>query len=238
MVTLIPIGAIGGGGSSGPVTSNDITDATTVGKQLVTATDPTDARSKIGAGTSSLTLGTTSSTAMAGNKTATDLGGVPSTRTVAGKPLSADVTLAASDVGAVPTTRTIVGKPLSADVTLTAADVNAVPSGRTVAGKALTSDITLAKADVGLGSVDNTADASKPVSTAQGSAMQGVTPFGYVLKWNTSTGWPARTTKPSWWTGPICYLATDPAIANTTVSYPADRQTGDVLFFRTGVMVS
>lgn len=38
------------------------------------------------------------------------------------------VTLAASDVGAVPTTRTINSKPLSADVTLTATDVGAEPA--------------------------------------------------------------------------------------------------------------
>jgi len=47
----------------------------------------------------------------------------------------------------------------------------AVPQSRTVAGKALTADVTLAKADVGLGSVDNTSDASKPVSSAQQTAL-------------------------------------------------------------------
>lgn len=49
----------------------------------------------------------------------------------------------------------------------------AVPSTRTVAGKALTADVTLAKADVGLGSVDNTADSAKPVSTATQTALNG-----------------------------------------------------------------
>lgn len=48
----------------------------------------------------------------------------------------------------------------------TAADVGAVPTSRTVAGKPLSSNITLAKGDVGLGNVDNTADADKPVSAA------------------------------------------------------------------------
>lgn len=47
----------------------------------------------------------------------------------------------------------------------------AVPQTRTVAGKALTADVTLAKADVGLSNVDNTSDANKPVSTAQGTAI-------------------------------------------------------------------
>jgi hypothetical protein len=46
-----------------------------------------------------------------------------------------------------------------------------VPTSRTVAGKALTNNITLAKGDVGLGNVDNTSDANKPVSTAQAAAI-------------------------------------------------------------------
>lgn len=46
-----------------------------------------------------------------------------------------------------------------------------VPTSRTVAGKALTADVTLGKADVGLGSVDNTSDADKPISTAQAEAL-------------------------------------------------------------------
>lgn len=53
-------------------------------------------------------------------------GTVPLTRTINGKPLSANVTLTTDDVSAVPTTRTINGKPLSANVTLTPADVGAV----------------------------------------------------------------------------------------------------------------
>lgn len=53
-----------GGGS---VASADITDATAVGKSVLTAADTAMARTAIGAGTSSLALGTTSSTALAGN---------------------------------------------------------------------------------------------------------------------------------------------------------------------------
>lgn len=52
-----------------------------------------------------------------------------------------------------------------------AAIANFVPTSRTVAGKALSANVTLAKADVGLGSVDNTADSAKPVSTAQQTAL-------------------------------------------------------------------
>lgn len=59
------------------------------------------------------------------------------------------------------------------------ADTSALTSGlalkvdktTTIAGKALSGNITLAKADVGLNLVDNTADASKPVSTAQATAI-------------------------------------------------------------------
>ena len=67
---------------------------------------------------------------------------VPKTRTVAGKALSSNITLAASDVGAVPTTRTVNSKALSSNITLSAADVGAVPVSRTVNSKALSSNIT------------------------------------------------------------------------------------------------
>lgn len=52
---------------SGTITSNDITDATTVGKAVLTATDAATARTAIGAGISNLVIGTTGTTAMAGN---------------------------------------------------------------------------------------------------------------------------------------------------------------------------
>jgi hypothetical protein len=55
----------------------------------------------------------------------------------------------------------------------TAANVGAVPTTRTVAGKALSANITLTKTDVGLGNVDNTADLSKPISTATQTALNG-----------------------------------------------------------------
>lgn len=67
-----------------------------------------------------------------------DMDYVPTSRTVNGKALSADITLAASDVGARPDTWTP-----------SAADVGAVPTSRTVNGKALSSDITLSAGDVG-----------------------------------------------------------------------------------------
>lgn len=50
-------------------------------------------------------------------------------------------------------------------------DTSRVPTTRTVAGHALSADVTLTKGDVGLGNVDNTSDANKPVSTAQQAAL-------------------------------------------------------------------
>ena len=48
---------------------------------------------------------------------------------------------------------------------------NYVPTTRKVNNKALNQDIRLGKGDVGLGNVDNTSDANKPVSTAQATAI-------------------------------------------------------------------
>ena len=48
-----------------------------------------------------------------------------------------------------------------------------VPVGRKVNGHALSEDVTVTKGDVGLGNVDNTSDADKPVSTATQSALDG-----------------------------------------------------------------
>lgn len=52
--------------AAGPAASN-ITDASAVGRSVLTATDADAARSAIGAGTSSLAIGTTATTAAAGN---------------------------------------------------------------------------------------------------------------------------------------------------------------------------
>lgn len=59
-------GAAPGGGPGGPISPDDIAGATTVGKAVLTG-DQAAARSAIGAGTSNLALGTTSSTAKAGD---------------------------------------------------------------------------------------------------------------------------------------------------------------------------
>ncbi len=52
---------------TGDITSSQITDATDTGKALLTAAGEDEARAAIGAGTSNLTIGTTSTTAMAGD---------------------------------------------------------------------------------------------------------------------------------------------------------------------------
>ena len=56
-------------GTIGSVAVDDITDATTVGRSVLTAADAAAARTAIGAGTSNLVIGTTSDTAMVGNYT-------------------------------------------------------------------------------------------------------------------------------------------------------------------------
>ena len=56
-----------GGGAGGPVTAADITDATDVGREVLTAEDAASARTAIGAGTSNLAVGTAATDAKAGN---------------------------------------------------------------------------------------------------------------------------------------------------------------------------
>jgi hypothetical protein len=48
---------------------------------------------------------------------------------------------------------------------------NKVSTSTTVNGHALSANVTVSKGDVGLGNVDNTSDANKPVSTAQQTAL-------------------------------------------------------------------
>lgn len=87
----------------------------------------------------------------------------------------------AAQVGAVPTSRTVNGKALSANISLTAADVGADAAGAASGVQAnLTAHINnksnphgVTKAQVGLGNVDNTSDLSKPISTATQTALNG-----------------------------------------------------------------
>ena len=60
---------------------------------------------------------------------ASDVGAVPTSRTVNGKALTENISLAASDVGAVPTSRTVNGKSLNSNISLSASDVGAATTG-------------------------------------------------------------------------------------------------------------
>lgn len=80
---------------------------------------------------------------------AADVGAVPTTRTVNGKALSADIDLDAADVGSVPPTREVNGHALDADVTLVPSDLGAVPETRTINSVPLDDDIVLTPGDIG-----------------------------------------------------------------------------------------
>ncbi|MFK3971125.1 hypothetical protein ACI2KS_10400 [Pseudomonas sp. NPDC087358] len=104
-------------------------------------------------------------TAGAQPNVATNLGVTTSTTTVT-------VTSSTGTSAVIPTATASIGGTISAsdktklDGVAAGAQVNTVTS---VAGR--TGVVVLAKADVGLGSVDNTADTAKPVSTAQQAAL-------------------------------------------------------------------
>ena len=71
----------------------------------------------------------------------------------------------------------------------TTAEAAAAAPVQSVAGK--TGTITLVKADVGLGNVDNTTDANKPISTATQTALNGKVPLNGT---GASGTWPISTT--------------------------------------------
>lgn len=127
---------------------------------------------------------------------AADVGAAPTNHTQAISTVTGLQTALNSkaDADEIPTTPGDIGAATSAqgalaDTAVQPADLSAyVPTSRTVAGKALTADVTLAKADVGLGSVDNTSDANKPVSTAQQTALNAKVNTADVAGLNT-VGW-------------------------------------------------
>ena len=101
-----PVTSVAGKTGAVTLTSSDVClgnvgnfkAVSTVASQGLTSTEQSNARANIGAGTSSLTLGTTSTTAAAGDHTHSNY--VPTTRTVNSKALSSDISLDYSDVGA------------------------------------------------------------------------------------------------------------------------------------------
>ncbi|ASR80652.1 minor tail protein [Arthrobacter phage Piccoletto] len=165
--------------------ASEISDSTTVGRSLMTAADAAAARTAIGAGTSSLVIGTTGTTAKAGNwfPSFADVTGTLSTSQL--PPLAVnDVFTPATQAEMLALTaqrgdmaiRSDNGLTyvLSADAPGTLAnwkEIMAAGQVQSVAGK--TGLVVLVKADVGLGSVDNTSDLAKPVSTATQTALNG-----------------------------------------------------------------
>ena len=166
----------------------ELSDATTVGQNLVKAADAAAARAAIGAGTSNLALGTTSTTAMRGDKTFafSEITGIIGTAQL--PPLAINDTFpVASQAAMLALTaqrgdiaiRTDEGKSyvLATDSPSTLADWKELVTGNavtSVAGKV--GAVVLAKGDVGLANVDNTSDAAKPVSTATQNALNGKEP--------------------------------------------------------------
>ena len=105
---------------------------------------------------------------------ATAAAGSASTATSAATAASASAGTATTKAGEASTSATAAASSATAaDAARVAAEAAAAAAGSgavtSVAGRS--GAVTLAKADVGLGSVDNTADADKPVSTAQATAI-------------------------------------------------------------------
>lgn len=103
--------------------------------------------------------------------TAADVGALPSTTKIPTK--TSDLT---NDSGYITSSAVTSVNTKTGAVVLAASDVGAVPTTRTVAGHALSANVTISKSDVGLGNVDNTSDAGKPISTATQTALDGKVP--------------------------------------------------------------
>lgn len=134
------------------ITSSDITNwngktsnvGTVTGvKMNNTTNNPTDGVVDLGTVVTTETDPTVPSWAKASTKpsyTASEVGAVPTTRTVCGKELSSDISLTSTDVGAVPRSRTVNGKALTGNITLTSQDVGALPDTTVIPTKV--SDLT------------------------------------------------------------------------------------------------
>lgn len=89
-----------GGTFSGSIIATQISDSTVVGRNVLTATDAAAARTAIGAGTSDLALGSTGTTAAAGNHTHTATGISDSTSVGRSVLTAADAAAARTAIGA------------------------------------------------------------------------------------------------------------------------------------------
>lgn len=151
--------------SGGTILADAITDATTVGKSVLRATDAAAARTAIGAGTSNLTIGTTASTAKAGNY-------APTWDEVTSKPavIAAGVSQAAA--------RTAIGAGTSSLVIGTTASTakagNYVPSWTEVTSKpaVIAAGTTEATARAAI-SVSSTSEMNAAISTAVNGIVDG-----------------------------------------------------------------
>lgn len=132
-----------GGGSSEPVSVDDITGISPTVETLLKAEDATAVRTAIGAGTSNLVIGTTATTAKAGNYT-------PTWAEVTGKPVviaeGADAAAARSVIGA-GTSNLTLGTTAS---TALAGNANAVSASKLQTARAF----TFTGAATGTGSFD------------------------------------------------------------------------------------
>jgi len=90
-----------------------------------------------------------------------------------------------------------------------------VPSSRTINSKPLTANITLVKGDIGLGNVDNTSDANKPVSTAQAAALAEYSMFNYLSKTANYT-----VSISDWGVKPLLIIEVDATGGNVTITLP------------------
>lgn len=165
-------GLSGKANSSHTHTASNISDSTTVGRSVLTAADATAARTAIGAGTSNLAIGTTGTTASAGNHTHTAANITDSTVTGRSVLTAADATAARTAIGA-GTSNLAIGSTgttaAAGNHTHTAANItDSTATGRSVLTAA---DVAAARTAIGLGNVDNTSDANKPISTATQAAL-------------------------------------------------------------------
>lgn len=162
-----------------------ISDATALGRQLLTIADALAARAAIGAGTSNLVLGTTSTTAMRGDKTFafSEITGqlatsqlpplaINDTFPVASQAAMLALTAQRGDVAL----RSDLNKSfiLSTDNPATLADwLEILGTGGVTSVAGRQGVVVLTKSDVGLANVDNTSDVNKPISTLQQTALNG-----------------------------------------------------------------
>lgn len=151
--------------AGGTITADAITDATTVGKSVLRAADAASARTAIGAGTSNLTIGTTASTAKAGNYT-------PAWDDVTSKPAviaaGANAAAARTAIGAGTSSLTI------GTTGTTAKAGNYTPSWGEVSSKpaVIASGATEADARLAI-NVSSTAEMNSAISDAVGGLIDG-----------------------------------------------------------------